>query len=201
MTYKRKNKTHGLPFHVTAFLLLLVVQFSVPRLFAQEQKTATLKLSFSQTDSTKTCVATLLSDSLPVKEKEVHLYVKSLYALLAVGKVVATDEKGEASFNFPMDLPSSKNGMLDIIAKVEKDETYGNVETQAAIKWGVTPKSEIDWANRSLSASREKAPMVLVIASSLIIVLIWGTIFYIIAQLFVIKKSGRVSKKLTVAEH
>jgi hypothetical protein len=200
MICKRKNKIPRLQLNNTAFLLFLVMQLFGLHLFAQEPKVATLKLSFSQTDSTKTCIATLLSDSLPVKETEVHLYVKGLYTLLPVGKVVSTDENGEASFEFPTNLPSSKKGMLDIVAKVEKNEIYGNVETQSSVKWGVTPVSEVDWANRSLSASREKAPMTLVVVSTLIIVLIWGTIFYIISQLFVIKKSGRVPVKLNVAE-
>ena len=39
--------------------------------------------------------------------------------------------------------------------KIEKDETYGNVETESAVKWGVSPMNEsYNWTNRSLSASR-----------------------------------------------
>ena len=187
-----KNKKPGLRLNIIASLLFLVLQLSVINLFAQDKKEAILKLSFSQTDSTKTCIATLLSDSLPVIETDVHLYVKTLYALLPVSKVTATDENGEASFEFPTDLPSARNGILDIVAKVEKNEIYGNIETQESIKWGITPKSEIDWANRSLSASREKAPMILVVASTIIILFIWGILFYIISQLVQIKKQARV---------
>jgi len=192
MILNMKNKNPWLRLNIIASLLFLVLQLSVINLFAQDKKEAILKLSFSQTDSTKTCIATLLSDSLPVIETDVHLYVKTLYALLPVSKVTATDENGEASFEFPTDLPSAKNGMLDIVAKVEKNEIYGNVETHESIKWGITPKSEIDWANRSLSASRERAPMVLVVASTIIILFIWGILFYIIFQLVKIKKQARV---------
>ena len=192
MILNMKNKKPGLRLNIIASLLFLVLQLSVINLFAQDKKEAILKLSFSQTDSTKTCIATLLSDSLPVIETDVHLYVKTLYALLPVSKVTATDENGEASFEFPTDLPSARNGILDIVAKVEKNEIYGNIETQESIKWGITPKSEIDWANRSLSASREKAPMILVVASTIIILFIWGILFYIISQLVQIKKQARV---------
>lgn len=202
MNRKRINNTHELQINATAWLLFLLMLLPVLHLFAQEQKQATLKLSFTETDSTRTCKATLLSDNLPVKETEVHLYVKGYYSLLPVGKVVATDENGEAEINFPMDLPGDKNDLIVVIAKVEKDAIYGNVETQAVIKWGVASKSEsYDWGSRSLSASREKAPTILVVASILAIALIWGVIFYVIFQLVEIKKSARIIKKISVAVH
>ena len=201
MIFEIKNNIPGFKLNRTAFMLFLILLLLVQNLFAQEVKVATLKLDFIQSDSTKICKATLVSDSLPVKRVEVHLYAKRLYTLLPVDKVVATDEKGEASFNFPMDLPGDKNNTITVIAKVEKNETYGNVETQAEVKWGVLSKSEsYNWSNRSLSASREKAPMFLVVASTLIIIVIWGTILFIIFQLFRIKKSVRVIKKIIIPE-
>jgi hypothetical protein len=68
------------------------------------------------------------------------------------------------------------------------------------VKWGVKSKSEsYNWSNRSLSASRERAPMILVVASTLIIMFIWGTIFYVVSQLFKIKKSARPEKSIAAA--
>lgn len=199
MIFERKNNIPGLKLNRTAFMLFLILQLFVQNASAQSEKVATLKLDFIKSDSTKTCKATLISDSLPVKGVEVHLYAKRLYTLLPVDKVVATDENGEAGFNFPMDLPGDKNNTITVIAKVEKNETYGNVETQAEVKWGVVSKSQsYNWSNRSLSASREKAPMFLVVASTLIIIVIWGTILFIIFQLVRIKKSVRVTKKIII---
>ena len=201
MISERKNIKPGLQLNSKAFMLFLILLLFVQNVSAQSEKVATLKLDFIKSDSTKTCKATLISDSLPVKGTEIHLYAKRLYTLLPVDKVVATDEKGEASFNFPMDLPGDKNNTITVIAKVEKNETYGNVETQAEVKWGVLSKSEsYNWSNRSLSASREKAPMFLVVASTLIIIVIWGTILFIIFQLFRIKKSVRAIKKIIIPE-
>ena len=136
----------------------------------------------------------LTSNGKPVAGPEIHLYVQSLYSLLPIGKVVATDTTGLATFDFPIDLPS-QNGMLTIIAKLQKDEKYGSVETHAAMKWGVTTKTELThWSDRSLSASREKAPMFLVVASILIIGIIWFTIIYVALQLLRIKKAGKMAK-------
>jgi hypothetical protein len=201
MTYKIKNNIPGFHLNIAAFILLLAMQLPVQRLFAQEQKTAVLKLSFSNTDSTKTVVATLTADSLPLKEKEVHLYAKRMYTLLPVGKVATTDENGHATIDFPNDLPGDQNKMIVIVGKLEKDEIYGTVQGQGEVKWGAKLKGEsADFGNRSLSASREKAPMVLVVVSTLIIMLIWGTIFYIISRLFKIKKAARGATKLALAE-
>lgn len=181
------------------FLLFLVLQLTAFNLFAQEQKQAILKLSFLQTDTTKTCKITVLSDTIPVKGTEVHLYVKRMYGLFAIGKATATDESGVAEISFPMDLPGDANNMITVIAKIEGDEIYGDVETESTVKWGAVSTSEsYNWTNRSLSASREKAPMILVIASVSIILGIWGTILYLIFQLFRIRQSGN-RKKLSAA--
>lgn len=198
MPGKKIHKLFLLQMNVATFILFLILQLPTQHLFAQDQKVATIKLDFIRTDSTKVCRATVMSDNKPVAGPEIHLYVKRLFALLPVGKVVATDENGIADIDFPMDLPGDKNGILGIVARIEKDENYGSAETQAEINWGSSPRKEIsDWNNRSLAASREKAPMFLVIASSLAIVIIWGTLLYIIFQLPRIKRSGKMTKIFT----
>ena len=202
MDCNKKYKTTGFHIYVPAFMFLLMMQLSVHSVFAQEPKTATIKLKFEQTDSTKTCTATVTSDTALVRGTEVQLYVKTMYALLAVGKKVATDDNGVAVISFPTDLPGDQHSMLTVIAKIEKGDVYGAAEAQETVKWGAKPKYEsVLWGNRSLSASREKAPMFLVIASTLIIIVIWGTIFYIIYQIFRIKKAGKLVKKLNQTDN
>lgn len=175
-----------------SFLLFLLLQLTAINMYAQEQKQATIKLSFLKTDTTKICKATVFSDTLPVKGADVQLYVKRMYGLLTIGKAVTTDENGVAEIKFPMDLPGDANNMIVVIAKIERNEIYGNAETQSAVKWGAVSFSETyNWSNRSLSASREKAPMLLIIASVSIILGIWGTILYLVFQLFRIRQSGR----------
>jgi hypothetical protein len=90
--------------------------------------------------------------------------------------------------------------MLVVIAKIEHDDNYADTETQSEVKWGVQPKHELSsWASRSLSASREKAPMFLVVVSIAIIIGIWGTILYLIFQLVGIKRSGRHLNKANIS--
>ncbi len=175
-------------------IFLLFISHSIK---AQDSLQLKLSLQFLTTDTTKTVQASLTSMGKPVAGPEIHLYVKGLYSLLPIGKVVATDATGLANFSFPMDLPGHKDGMLTVVAKLEKDEKYGSMQTAYEINWGAERKSEpTHWSDRSLSASREKAPMVLVISSVLIIVFIWGTIFFVIYQLFRIKKAAKLINKI-----
>lgn len=184
-------------------VLLVLFQLQVINAIAQDSEQedpvaeALIKLSFSQTDSTKTCTALVMADTVPLSEKDVMFYVQRSFSLLPIGRgAETTDENGEAVMEFPLDLPGDENGMLVVIAKIEDDDTYGTVETSSKIKWGVMPETEnSEWAHRSLSASRDKAPMYLIIVSNSIIAIIWGTIFYIILQLIKIKKSTRPIRK------
>jgi hypothetical protein len=160
---------------------------------AEEEKTANIKLIFEQTDSTYSCKAVVTSENAPVKEKEVSFYVKRMYSLLPIQTGVETDENGEAVANFPLDLPGDNNGNIVVVAKIEDDDDFGTVESGAAVKWGIIPHNEHDsWGSRSLSASRDKAPTILIIVSNSIIALIWGTLLYVFYQVIRIRKASKM---------
>ena len=196
MNHGKKFCKHSGQLIAGIFALVFSLQFTVIRLNAQNKKTASIKLFFLEKDSIRICKAFVTSDNLPVKGKEVHFYVKRSFFPLPIEDAIKTDENGEAVANFPMDLPGDKYGNIVAIVKIEDDDTYGTVETQQEIKWGVPLTSVKDsWSNRSLSASREKAPMYLIVVSNSIIVVIWGTICYVILQLFRIKKESNLLKK------
>ena len=182
---------------VSAWLLLfLLISINSS---AQNEKKAEIKISFDQNDSMRFCKAIVTADNKPVKDVEIHFYVQRMYSLLPVGKAIETDSNGQAIANFPLDLPGDKNGNLIAVAKIEDDDNYGTVESRSTVKWGILPKDEVEnWNKRSLSASRDKAPMILIIVSNLIIAVIWGTILYVIYQIFRIKKASQMlrSKKM-----
>lgn len=157
--------------------------------FAQEQE-AEIELSF-QSDSIKTCFAKVTAGDSAVKEVEVKFYVKRLFSLLPLGEGVETDENGMASVIFPNDLPGDSAGNVTIVAKMEDDENYGTVETQVILPWGAKADLHEDhWGKRSLSATRERAPMYLIIAANMIIAGVWGTLVFVIIQLFRIHRSS-----------
>lgn len=191
--------------------LLLTVVFSLPMgLFAKDKPTeekkdaapatATMKLTFSEKDSVKICTATLTAGEKPLEGIAVKFYAQRYFSLLpfiAGGKAVSTDEKGMATVNFPKLLPGDCNGSIVVIAKVEDDDNYGSLEAKDSIKWGSiisTSEQEEEWNTRSLSATGDRAPVYLLSAAGFIIVIVWGTLIYVMFSLVRIKKAGKAKK-------
>jgi hypothetical protein len=155
---------------------LFLITTSFGKLFSQETK---MSLTFSVEDAVKKCNVLVKAHDTAVKEVEVKLYVKRLYSLLPIGKPVATDENGIATFEFPNDIPQDLDGKLMVIAKVEDPAA----ETSKEVNWGV-PRAVVQPLERSLAASREKAPYYLMIVSNLIIIGIWGTLIYVVREVY-----------------
>ena len=163
--------------------------------YAQE-KEAKLTISFTQIDSVNVCKALVTSDEKGVKDVSVKLFVHRLFGLLPVGEAVSTDENGIAIFKFPSDIPAESNGKLSVIAKVEDDDNYGSLDAKGEINWGIVKNlSGSEKMERSLSASRERAPIYFMVTSDLIILGIWGTLIYIVFQVFKIKRISNANKK------
>ena len=191
--------------------LLLVVVFTLPiGLFAQDKQTAEkkeaepataiMKLNFTEEEGVKVCKASLVAGEKPLEGIEVRFYIQRYFSLLPLvpnGKAVSTDDKGQATVNFPKELPGDCNGTIVVIAKVEDDENYGSLEAKDSIKWGsiiAMGEQEEEWNKRSLSATGDRAPIYLLGAAGVIIIIVWGTLFYVIYSLVRIKKAGKIKK-------
>ncbi|MFZ4796116.1 MAG: hypothetical protein ACOYMA_01395 [Bacteroidia bacterium] len=159
-----------------------------------QDKVATMTLSFAKVDSSDVCNVLVVSENKPVADVTVKLYVQRLYGLLPIGKEVTTDELGIATFEFPSNIPFNTDGKLIVLAKVEEDENYGSFEIKSETKIGVKEDlSKLEKAERSLSGSRDNAPIYFIIASITIITGIWGTLIYVVLQIFKIKRKKTVT--------
>lgn len=178
------------------FLTLLTVIFCLStNLFGQDQQ-AKITLSFRAEDSLKFCTAKVISSDTACKAVEVKFYAKRLFSNLLLGSV-QTDDSGIAEFSVPADLPGDSAGAILMIAKIEDDSRYGSLEAQGNVQSSVKLKesSEEDFNKRSLSASREKAPMYLIFVANTIIVGVWGVLFFIFFQLYRIRKYSKFAIK------
>src|SRR4249920_2082864 len=181
---------------LTACLLLFIQQ-----LFAQDSSStgsAEIAISFSEKDSVRQVIANLTDADTAVKDIDIHFYVKKSFGLLPLeGDFTTTDENGEASVDFPTDLPGDVSGNVIVIAKVEDDEKLGNVEATKTINWGIPVKAESGVAVRSLTSSGDNAPWPLTITVTSLVVVVWGIIFYILYQLILINKEGKYEIKMS----
>jgi hypothetical protein len=171
------------------YLISFSLLFSLGLLVSAQEKEASMSISFDKVDGKNVCNVMVSSEDKPVAEVSVSLYVERLFGLLPIKTEVATEENGVATFEFPDNLPLNDNGKLVVLAKVEDDDNYGSFEAKTETQIGV-PKdlAKLDNSGRSLSGGRDKAPIYFIIASISIIAGIWGTLAYVLLQVFKLKK-------------
>ena len=129
---------------------------------------------------------------IPVKDVEVSLFVKRLFGLLPISDdPETTDENGEAVADFPTDLPGDTAGNLIIVAKVEDNDRFGNLEFSRKINWGKPLVIDPERDKRQLWSSRANAPLYLIVIVNSMLIGIWGVIFYILFQAYKISRLGR----------
>jgi len=156
---------------------------------------AKISLEYSGEDSVKTLAASLSGWKdqayIPVASAELKLCIKRTFNFLLIGEPgVTTNENGEVSGELPLDIPGNLNKTITLAARLEDDDTYGTVEVTKDVPWSILPKAN-PVRGRTLWSPGDNAPLLLVISSVTIIVIIWGTIFYLVSLLFKIKKIGK----------
>ncbi|MFA6571123.1 MAG: hypothetical protein WCT77_07785 [Bacteroidota bacterium] len=172
-------------------LCLLPTTFS----FGQENSGIHLQIAYTRnSDSTKMLNAKVTSsDGKPLKDIEVHFYVKRLFGLLPIESSmgnIPTDEKGETSIDLPKkDFPGDTAGNIVIVAKIEENSTNSAIETQSVMKIGVPLKIEKDYFPRTLWAPN--APFALILTFLVLIGGVWCAYSFVAFQVYKIKKAGK----------
>jgi hypothetical protein len=101
------------------------------------------------------------------------------------------DDQGRFTFEFPANLPGEADGTIHIIARIEENEQYANIETTRSYAWGVPSVVAVSGAQRTLWT--EIAPMWMIVTLTILLSGVWGHYIYVIIQLILI---NRESKKL-----
>jgi hypothetical protein len=131
-------------------------------------------------------------DSLPVAGQKVNTYVERMLSLLKISEE-STDEHGMIRFEFPRDLPGESDGAIKVIAKLEDNEMFGNVEVKGSREWGIPVDHSIIEAHRALWT--EIAPMWMIITLSILLTGVWGHYIYVIVQMIMVKKEANRAKQ------
>ena len=159
---------------------------------------ARLLIDTATVSETKNITATFLALEngkwTPIKDADVKIMIKRLGGNLTVGDeaTYTTDSSGTVTAEFKRDsIPGDANGNIVLIAKVEDNDTYGNLSVEKTAKWGALLTYDSTFNDRSLFGTRDKAPIWLLLMAYLIIGIVWGTLAYLVFQIFKIKKLGR----------
>jgi hypothetical protein len=130
---------------------------------------------------------------LPAKDVELKLGVKRLGGELPIGEEESytTDSAGEVIGEFKRaQLPGDTAGNLIFVARVEDNELYGNLLAEAGVPWGIASKVTGTFNERTLWSTRDKAPIWLLSAAVFIVIIVWGTIVFLLLQIVKIRKLG-----------
>ncbi len=121
----------------------------------------------------------------PVPETAVGIFVKRLFYPLKVGEGT-TDENGEATIEFPNNLPGDPKGNLTLIGRLDENETYGYLEASVVQPWGVPISDKLQELPRALWSTHP--PIWMMITFAVLVGTVWGHYLVIIIQLFRLRK-------------
>lgn len=158
---------------------------------------AKIELTLDEADSVRTIKARVLAFQdtgwVALPETEIKLVVRRLLSDLSATaeESFTTDENGEVVAEFNSSIPGDAEGIIMLGAKIEEHELYGNLVSAKSITWGTPVKPDNSFSKRTLWATRDKTPLWLLIFPNLIIVTVWGIIFYLFYQIGRIVKLGK----------
>ena len=123
---------------------------------------------------------------IPVENLEIQFYVPRTFSLLKVGQASITS--GIVNMAFPTSIPGNQLGYLTIVAKVEENNIYGNVEASGTINWG-KPLPPLKIIKRGLGDTN--APLWMVYTLIVLLSLVWFHYMYVIFTVFRIRHLGK----------
>ncbi len=165
-----------------------------------EVSKAKIELTLDEADSVRKIHAKVLTyqlgDWVPQPEIEIKLVVRRLLSDLQATEeeTFTTDKNGEASADFSLNIPGDAQGNIIVAAKIDDNETYGSLVSTKTAKWGTPVAPDNSFAKRTLWATRDKTPLWLLIFPNLIIISVWGIIFYLISLISRIIKLGKTNE-------
>ncbi len=160
---------------------------------------ARITLDTSSSDGVRTITVSVKKQSgaewLPVPDVEMKAGISRLGGILPAGDeaTYTTDSSGTVAIEMKKDsLPGDAEGNIILAAKVEDHEELGNLQTEKAVPWGVAQKTDNSFFNkRTLWSTRFRTPGWLLVMAYGIVLSVWGTLIYLVLQLFKIKKLGK----------
>jgi hypothetical protein len=134
---------------------------------------------------------------IPAPDIEMKIGIKRLGGILTGGEELTytTDSSGSVIVQLNKDRsPGDEKGNLILAAKVEDNDELGNLYIETTANWGIPLIADKKFfEQRTLWSTRFRTPFWLLGIAYTIIFGVWGTLIYLIFQIFKIKKLGRTT--------
>jgi hypothetical protein len=131
---------------------------------------------------------------VPAKAVDIKIVIRRSGGDMTVGdkELYTTDSTGTVAADFKRDgLPGDNKGILTLVAKVEDNDLYGNLQTGMTVPWGSVDSSVFTIGHRTLWGTRFRTPLWLLFMAYSIFFSVWGVLIYLIIQVAKIRKAGR----------
>ncbi len=152
-------------------------------------KRAHLEITPVKEDSLLTVKVKLMDMStgtgIPVPETAIGIFVNRLFNPLKIGEGT-TDENGEATIEIPNNLPGDAKGNITLMAKLDENETFGNLEASVDQQWGVRVSAVNENHERTLWSS--DPPIWMLVTFIILMTVVWGHYLVIIVQMIRLRK-------------
>ena len=132
----------------------------------------------------------------PASDVEVAIGIMRYGGELPVGdeESYTTDSLGETIAEFKRDsVPADSARNLVLVARITDNESFGNMYAKKTVPWGIETTSIQNNNRRTLWATRDRAPIWLLLMAYLIIATVWGTILYLVYLLIKIIRNRRIT--------
>jgi len=127
----------------------------------------------------------------PVKGVDVIVGIRREGGDLLVNETptFSTDSTGKISAEFKRDsIPGDARGNITLVAKIVDNDNYGNLSIEKRVQWGRKFTMVSNFNERTLFATRSKAPIWLLLMASSIIIAVWVTLVMLVLNILKIRK-------------
>lgn len=136
------------------------------------------------------------NNGTPANGIAVEFFVKRNFGLMAITDgAVKTNDKGYASAQFPEGIRGNKDGAVQIVISLKDKKKFGEQVVTDSVSWADKFESKNILDQRALWAVSAKAPLWIIFSYLGAVIAAWSTLFYVVYQIFLIKKLGDASKQ------
>ena len=132
---------------------------------------------------------------MPVAGTEIKLFAQRYFGNLLIDGAKTTDNTGKAVFTFPTGLPGDSSGFVNMYAKLSDEASFGEVRKDTSLNAGIPTWNSPLNEKRALWNVVQKAPVWLLLTYSIVVLIIWGFILYVIYQISVVFMLGKIKKR------
>jgi hypothetical protein len=135
------------------------------------------------------------SIKIPLSNEIVNVYIPRMFSMYKMAEV-KLDSFGNASVEFPSDLPGDSVGNLKIIVRLDDHSDFGSVEKFEIKKWGTPTSLKYLPTHRALWTA--VAPWWMIISLTIMLVGVWAHYLYVIFKLIIISRKGKEKKEIKI---